>query len=136
MTTWTVEALQAPLSMEFSRQEYWNGLPFPSPGNVSNQGSNPGLLHCRRILYCLSHQGSPDIFSLVHYFFFLHRGGFLSALPTAATSLLTSWHTTWWVLNNTHEKMVNELSGCIKAILFLMTFLLFFLNRLYFLEKF
>jgi len=24
------------------------------------QGSNPGLLHCRQILYCLSHQGSPD----------------------------------------------------------------------------
>ena len=30
-TLWTV-ALQAPLSMEFSRQEYWNGLPFPSLG--------------------------------------------------------------------------------------------------------
>ena len=27
---------QAPLSMEFSRQEYWNGLPFPSPGNLPN----------------------------------------------------------------------------------------------------
>ena len=34
MTRWTV-ALQAPLSMEFSRQEYWNGLPFPSPGESS-----------------------------------------------------------------------------------------------------
>ena len=31
-TPWTV-AHQAPLSMEFSRQEYWSGLPFPSPGN-------------------------------------------------------------------------------------------------------
>ena len=30
-TLWTV-ALQAPLSMEFSKQEYWKGLPFPSPG--------------------------------------------------------------------------------------------------------
>ena len=35
---------QAPLSMEFSRQEYWNGLPFPSPGDLSNIGSNPHLL--------------------------------------------------------------------------------------------
>ena len=35
---------QAPLSMEFSRQEYWNGLPFPSPGDLSNTGSNPHLL--------------------------------------------------------------------------------------------
>ena len=32
-TPWTV-ARQAPLSMEFSRQEFWNGLPFPSPGDL------------------------------------------------------------------------------------------------------
>jgi len=36
-TTWTA-AYQAPLSMEFSRQEYWRGLPFPSPGNLPNPG--------------------------------------------------------------------------------------------------
>ena len=41
-------------SMGFSRQEYWSGLPFPSPGDLPN----PGLLHCRWILYQLS-QGSP-----------------------------------------------------------------------------
>ena len=34
---WTV-AHQVPLSMEFSRQEYWNGLPFPSPGDLPNPG--------------------------------------------------------------------------------------------------
>ena len=38
---WTV-ALQAPLSMEFSRQEYWSGLPFPSPGNLPDPGIEPG----------------------------------------------------------------------------------------------
>ena len=52
-------ALQAPLFMGFSRQEYCSGLPCPPPGDLSNQGSNPGLLHCRQILYSLSHQGSP-----------------------------------------------------------------------------
>ena len=31
-------ACQAPLSMEFSRQEYWYGLPFPSPGELPNSG--------------------------------------------------------------------------------------------------
>ena len=46
-------------SVRFSRQEYWSGLPFPSPGNFLTQGSNPGLPHCRQTLYCLSHQGSP-----------------------------------------------------------------------------
>ena len=32
---------QAPLSTEFSRQEYWRGLPFPSPGDLSNPGIEP-----------------------------------------------------------------------------------------------
>ena len=33
---------QAPLSMVFSRQEYWSGLPFPSPGNLPDPGIKPG----------------------------------------------------------------------------------------------
>ena len=37
MIPWTV-AHQAPLSMEFSRQEYWCGLPFPSPGDLPDSG--------------------------------------------------------------------------------------------------
>ena len=37
MTPWTV-AYQAPPSMEFSRQEYWSGLPFPSPGDLPDPG--------------------------------------------------------------------------------------------------
>ena len=37
---WTV-ACQAPLSMGFSRQEYWRGLPFPSPGDLPNPGIEP-----------------------------------------------------------------------------------------------
>ena len=49
---------QASPSMGFSRQEYWSGLPFPSPGNFPTQGSNPGLPHCRQTLYRLSQQGS------------------------------------------------------------------------------
>ena len=35
---------QAALSMEFSREEYWNGLPFPTPGNIPDPGLNPQLL--------------------------------------------------------------------------------------------
>ena len=44
VTPWTITC-QAPLSMEFSRQEYWSGLPFPPPQVFSTQGLNPGLLH-------------------------------------------------------------------------------------------
>ena len=93
VTPWTIQ------SMEFSRPEYWSGLPCPPPGDLPNSGiklrsptlqadslpaepqgkpkntgvgslslfqgtfptqeSNRGLLHCRRILYQLSYQGSP-----------------------------------------------------------------------------
>ena len=41
VTPWTV-AHQAPPSMGFSRQEYWSGLPFPSPGDLSDAGIEPG----------------------------------------------------------------------------------------------
>ena len=40
-TPWTV-AYQAPLSMGFSRQEYWSGLPFPSLGDLPDPGIKPG----------------------------------------------------------------------------------------------
>ena len=39
-TPWTA-AHQAPLSMEFSRQEYWSGLPFPPPGDLPDPGIEP-----------------------------------------------------------------------------------------------
>ena len=48
-TPWTIQ------SMELSRPEYWN-LSLPQ-GIFPTQGSNPGLPHCRQILYQLSHQG-------------------------------------------------------------------------------
>ena len=40
MTPWTV-ACQAPLSMEFSGQEYWSGLPSPTPGDLPDLGMEP-----------------------------------------------------------------------------------------------
>ena len=41
VTPWTV-VHQAPLSMKFSKQEYWSGLPFPAPGDLSDLGIEPG----------------------------------------------------------------------------------------------
>ena len=43
VTLWTI-ACQAPLSMGFSRQEYWSGLPCPPPGDLSNPGIEPASL--------------------------------------------------------------------------------------------
>ena len=42
-TLWTI-ACQAPLSMGFPRQEYWSGLPFPSPGDLPDPGVKPETL--------------------------------------------------------------------------------------------
>ena len=61
---------QAPPSMEFSRQEYWSGLPFLLQGIFPTQGSNPGLPHCRQTLYHLSYQGSHHF--VIHLQTFTH----------------------------------------------------------------
>ena len=57
-TPWII-ALQALLSMGFSRQEHWSGLPFLLQGKFWTQESNLGLLHCRKILYLLRQQRNP-----------------------------------------------------------------------------
>ena len=61
VSQWTV-ALQAPLFMGFSRQEYWHGLPCPPLGKSSQPGiehiSCVFLLHFRQILYPLDNLGS------------------------------------------------------------------------------
>ena len=54
----------APLFMGFPRQEYWSGLPFPSPGDLPDQGLNPSLLHWQVDSLSLSHQGSPHVYVL------------------------------------------------------------------------
>ena len=60
-TPWTYQEPTRLLCLwDFPRQGYWSGLPFPSPGDLPTQGSNPGLPHCRQMLYCLSHQRSEQ----------------------------------------------------------------------------
>ena len=57
-TPWTT-ARQAPLSNDFSRQEYWNGLPCPPPEDLPDPGIEPRSPALRQILYRLSYEGSP-----------------------------------------------------------------------------
>ena len=59
--------LQPARLLEFPWQEYWSGLPFPSPGAFPNPGMNLDLLHCRLILYHLRHQGSPKEIHFYHF---------------------------------------------------------------------
>ena len=60
-TPWNV-SYQSPLSMGFSRQKYWSGLPLPSQRIFPTQGLNSGLPHYEQTLYHLSHQArTPDL---------------------------------------------------------------------------
>ena len=56
-TPWTV-VHQAPLSMEFSRQGYWSGLPFPPPGDLPVPGIKPALAGR---FFTTDHWGSPSM---------------------------------------------------------------------------
>ena len=49
----------------FSRQEYWSGLPFPSPGDPSDPGIEPASLALAGEFFPLSHQGSPHVYTRI-----------------------------------------------------------------------
>ena len=51
----------APWSIEFSRQEFWSGLPFPSPGDLPDPGIEPGSPTLQADSLSFEPQGNPDI---------------------------------------------------------------------------
>ena len=61
-TRWTVCILRAPLSMEFSRQEYWSDLPFPSLGDLPD----PRVSCIAGRFPNMSHQGSPYMIYIIY----------------------------------------------------------------------
>ena len=69
-TPWMV-AYQAPLSMGFSKQEYWSGLPFPSPGDLPDPGIEPGSPSFQADAVTSEPPGKPNslAFSLQFFFF-------------------------------------------------------------------
>ena len=79
MTPWTV-AHQAPLSMEFSRQAYWSGLPFPSPENLPYPGIKPGSPALQANSLPTEPQGKPRCFRLVPNCFLVLKKLFKSML--------------------------------------------------------
>ena len=64
---WTI-ARQAPLSIGFSRQEYWSGLPFPSPGDLPDPGIEPRS----PVLWADTLLSKPPGKSLYSFLYFLH----------------------------------------------------------------
>ena len=63
VTPWTV-AHQAPLFTEFSRQEYWSGLPFPSPGDLPDPGIEPRFLALQVCSLPSELPGKPTLFNV------------------------------------------------------------------------
>ena len=62
-TPWTA-AYQAPLSMGFSRQEYWSGLLFPSPGDLPDPGIEPGFPTLEADTLTSEPPGKPNLHSI------------------------------------------------------------------------
>ena len=62
-TPWTV-ACQAPLSMEFFRQEYWSRLPYPPPGDLLNPGIEPAFPALQTDSLSVEPSGNPIVYTL------------------------------------------------------------------------
>ena len=88
-TPWTV-AHQAPLSTGFSRQEYWSGLPFPSPGDLPDPGSQPTSLASPALVggFCTT---EPPTHKSIHILQEYKQKGALNALE-------------WWVFERKQMK--------------------------------
>ena len=78
-TSWTV-AGHAPWSMEFSRQAYWSGLPYPLPGDLPNPGIDPAfpvspVLQADSLLQ--SQGGSPSTYMYIQIYIYLYINSFI-----------------------------------------------------------
>ena len=101
VTPWTVTC-QAPLSMEFSRPGYWNGLPFPSPGDLPNPGIKPMSRTLQVDSLPAEPQGKPKYVCLFYYcyvkylsnclfFFFYLKTSLAKILPLLSTLSSPQW---------------------------------------------
>ena len=93
VTPWTVTvAARLFCPWGFARPECWSGLPWPPPGDP-DPGIDPGLPHCRWILYRLSHQGSPRNLEWVAYPF--SRGSSQPRNRTRISCIAGRFSTSW-----------------------------------------
>ena len=101
-TPWTV-ACQAPLSMEFFRQEYWSGLPCPPPGDLPDQGWNPRLLcvlHLQAGSLPLAPPGKPILYVYILFKIFFSIWfiiAFFKLEDNCFQCCFGFWCTTLWI---------------------------------------
>ena len=95
---------QAPLSMGFSRQEYYSGYHFLLQGIFPIQELTSGLPHCKQILYCLSHQGTKSLLTSIGHLEKSHR--------SSAVWGDNRWGFLWLICaNSTREGLFPKLDG-------------------------
>ena len=100
-------ACQAPLSVGFSRQEYWSGLPFPpTSGDLPNPGIEPRCPAFQTDSLLLTHQGSPYIY--IHTYF-LFKISFLFKSPQQCIEFPMPYSRFSPVIYFTHMKRVFKL---------------------------
>ena len=95
VTPWTV-ARQPPLSMEFSRQEYWSGLPLPSPGDIPDPGTEPWSLRFFTIMMVAG-------VLFIYLVYFAHWWIPRTDSGHRSCSMLISMTTSKWITKRMHE---------------------------------
>ena len=131
MTPWTV-ARQAPLSMGFFRQEYWSGLPFPSPGDLSNPGIEPGSPALQADTLSSEPPGKPleyitlylmscsykntCIFKIISIciFIYMFSGTFKNLTIRPAVCFIVIWG--FRLLKNTNKQLVDLEQNSVKGL--------------------
>ena len=122
--------LQAPLSMEFSRQDYWRVLPFPSPGDLPDPGTEARSPSLQADSLLSKPPGKPSlplaplfligslVFFLFFWFFFYH---FCVSLPLFVSENISTYvHTLYLSLLLTLSTILNQLSW--RQAIFLLPF--------------
>ena len=99
--------------MGFPRQGYWSGSHLLLQGIFQTQGSNLGLLHCRRIIYRLSHQGSPwlTLLSITSKSIHVAANGIISFFFMTMLYSIVYMHHIFFILSS-----INEHSGCFHVL--------------------
>ena len=106
-TLWTID-YQAPPSMGFSRQEYWSGLPFPSPGDLPDPGTEPGSSALQADALLSEPPGKPMryiFFFFFNYFFFFLLYNIVLVLP------YINMHPPWVYMMTQRDGMGGEVGG-------------------------
>ena len=114
-TPWIV-ACQALLSMRFFRQEYWSGLPFPSPGNLPNPGMEPGSHALQADSLLSKPPGGSMLHNIDHLFLLKPPTMFLPSISWVniiKKNILTKILDVYWISWQNHWRFSNpNLSWC------------------------